>query len=128
MPQTFQSPKPSGPTPSSALKSGRMRSCKRRDSRQSSVRTKQTNLRRLHCCWIGRELSRLGVFPDILLDRPQFLLLSLTALLGPLLATLGLAFFHGRAWPPRLAPWQRRRPERRVSRAPEAARGPPLRA
>ena len=42
----------------------------------------------------GTELSRLGVFPDILLDGAQFLLLSLTALLGPLLATLGLAFFH----------------------------------
>src|SRR5260370_17923749 len=95
MPQTFQSPKPSGPTPWSALKFGLTRSSKRRVSRQSSVRTKQTKLRRLHCCWIGRELSRLGVFPDIFLDRPQFLLLSLTALLGPLLATLALAFFHG---------------------------------
>jgi hypothetical protein len=49
----------------------------------------------LHSCRVGRELSRLGIFPDFLLDDPQFLLLSLTALLGPLLATLGLAFFHG---------------------------------
>jgi hypothetical protein len=49
----------------------------------------------LHSHRICRELSRLGVFPDFLLDGPQFLLLSLAALLGPLLATLGLAFFHG---------------------------------
>jgi hypothetical protein len=65
-------------------------------ARQSSVGTEQTKLRRLHFHRLCRELSRLGVFPDILLDRSQFLLLSLTALLGPLLATLGLAFFHDR--------------------------------
>src|SRR5437879_3450562 len=94
MPQTFRSPKPSAQTSWSALKFGLMSSYKRPSSRQPSFRTEQTKLRRLHSHRLCRELSRLGVFPDFLLDRSQFLLLSLPALLGPLLATLGPALFR----------------------------------
>jgi hypothetical protein len=40
-------------------------------------------------------LPRLGVFPQSFLDRSQFWLLPLPAPLGPLLAALELALFHG---------------------------------
>jgi hypothetical protein len=57
-----------------------------------SVRTEQPDPGHLDPNRLAYELtSRLGVFPDPLLDRLQFLLLPLPAPLGPLLAALGLA-------------------------------------
>src|ERR1700694_6084068 len=58
----------------------------------ASFRTEQANLRHVASHALCRELlPRLGFFPDFDLDRSQFLLLPLPALLGPLLATLGPA-------------------------------------
>src|SRR5260370_30167012 len=60
-----------------------------------SIRIEQPNAGKFDFHRLYRELlPRLGFFPDFSLDRSQFLLLPLPALLGPSLATLDSAFFH----------------------------------